>query len=294
MLSCNLENRDTSYIKRDQISFVFQVEHGTNRAVIIDLGLAKFFKFGLSSAMDMGNQAYSAPEVLQMGTQRDQRSDVWAMGKIIAELCARIRLHTPSVCPAKIRDVMGDQPYCHSVCRMVDPNPSLRASVGGVIHEIRRAAGASAVTNTAVQKEHLKPPQVDVTIPSPADQGAAPGNRDLSPMNRGAAPANRDLSPMNRAAAPANRGLLQLNRNPPPMNRGLPQFFRDPIPHKHPPPPKCEPAPKPPFKALLPQAAMHFPPSPQRAEEKNQQMALVPAGGPEPTRDFQRRMRPQE
>ncbi|XP_077950877.1 uncharacterized protein LOC120810579 isoform X2 [Gasterosteus aculeatus] len=288
----HLHSRDIVHqdLKPDNI----MVEHGTNRAVIIDLGLAKFFKFGLSSAMDMGNQAYSAPEVLQMGTQRDQRSDVWAMGKIIAELCARIRLHTPSVCPAKIRDVMGDQPYCHSVCRMVDPNPSLRASVGGVIHEIRRAAGASAVTNTAVQKEHLKPPQVDVTIPSPADQGAAPGNRDLSPMNRGAAPANRDLSPMNRAAAPANRGLLQLNRNPPPINRGLPQFFRDPIPHKHPPPPKCEPAPKPPFKALLPQAAMHFPPSPQRAEEKNQQMALVPAGGPEPTRDFQRRMRPQD
>ncbi|KAK6290796.1 hypothetical protein J4Q44_G00388050 [Coregonus suidteri] len=75
------------------------VEHGTHRAVIIDMGLAKFFRNGLNSAMDMGNEAYSPPEVLQRRGQRDQRSDVWAMGKIIAELYARVRLHTPSVCP---------------------------------------------------------------------------------------------------------------------------------------------------------------------------------------------------
>ncbi|KAG7242804.1 hypothetical protein INR49_018451, partial [Caranx melampygus] len=32
------------------------VEHNTNRAVIIDLGLAKFFRHGLNSAMDMGTR----------------------------------------------------------------------------------------------------------------------------------------------------------------------------------------------------------------------------------------------
>uniref|UniRef100_A0AAV2MEZ0 Protein kinase domain-containing protein n=1 Tax=Knipowitschia caucasica TaxID=637954 RepID=A0AAV2MEZ0_KNICA len=119
------------------------VEHGTNRAVIIDLGLAKFFKNGLNSAMDMGNEAYSAPEVLRISSQRDQRSDVWAMGKIIAELCARVRLVTTSVNPEKIKEFLKDSPYCSTVCRMVQPDPSLRATMAGVIGDIRTKAVTS-------------------------------------------------------------------------------------------------------------------------------------------------------
>ncbi|XP_032374303.1 probable serine/threonine-protein kinase PIX13 isoform X3 [Etheostoma spectabile] len=144
------------------------VEHNTNRAVIIDLGLAKFFRFGLSSAVDMGNEAYSAPEVLQRGKQRDQRSDVWAMGKIIAELCARVRLYTPTVCPAKIKETLLDQPYCHAVCRMVETDPTMRASMGGVISEIR---SLGIVPSSPVQKDHLKPPAPQTNVrnftPSP-------------------------------------------------------------------------------------------------------------------------------
>ncbi|KAM7421368.1 hypothetical protein PAMA_015485 [Pampus argenteus] len=203
------------------------VEHNTNRAVIIDLGLAKFFRNGLNSAIDMGNEAYSAPEVLQRRSQRDQRSDVWAMGKIIAELCARVRLYTPSVCPAKIKETLQDQPYCQAVCRMVEPNPSLRASMGGVISSIRRAS----------QQGHLLPPSSHINArnqsPSPMNRelngGPSPMNkclnRDPSPMNRGL---NRDPSPMNkgfnRDPSPMNRGL---NRDPSPMNKG---FNRDPSP----------------------------------------------------------------
>ncbi|MEQ2264913.1 hypothetical protein XENORESO_021815 [Xenotaenia resolanae] len=126
------------------------VEHGTNRAVIIDLGLAKFFRHGLSSAIDMGNEAYSAPEVLTMGSQRSQRSDVWAMGKIIAELYVRIRLHTPSVGPAKIKETLQGQPYCDTVCRMVEPDPSRRATMAGVIDEIRVAGRAANPTSTPI------------------------------------------------------------------------------------------------------------------------------------------------
>ncbi|KAI9999925.1 hypothetical protein NQD34_011768 [Periophthalmus magnuspinnatus] len=121
------------------------VEHSTKRAVIIDLGLAKFFKNGLNSAMDLGNVAYSAPEVLQRVSQRDQRSDVWAMGKIIAELHIMTRLHTLKVGPETVREKMKDSSYCSAVCKMVDPNPVRRASMAGVISEIREVGKRGGV-----------------------------------------------------------------------------------------------------------------------------------------------------
>nr|XP_046256325.1 spindle assembly checkpoint kinase isoform X2 [Scatophagus argus] len=244
------------------------VEHNTNRAVIIDLGLAKFFRHGLNSAMDMGNEAYSAPEVLQRGSQRDQRSDVWAMGKIIAELCARIRLYTPSVCPAKIKETLKDQPYCHVVCRMVETDPSIRASMAGVMSEIRRAGGAGIVTNTPIQ--NLKPPSPHINV----------RNRSPSPMNRGASPMKRDPSPMNRSPSP-------FNRNASPMNRGPSPFKMDPSPlNRSPSPLNFERSPRPDIKAVRHQAAMHLSPSPRRTGDNNQNQPLVPAGKAEITQDF--------
>ncbi|KAL7393014.1 hypothetical protein ABVT39_005366 [Epinephelus coioides] len=272
------------------------VEHDTNRAVIIDLGLAKFFRFGLNSAIDMGNEAYSAPEVLQRGSQRDQRSDVWAMGKMIAELCARIRLYTPSVCPAKIKEILKDQPYCHAVCRMVDTDPSLRASMGGVMNEIRKAAGAGVANNAPVQKDHLKLPSPHTNArnrsPSPVNRGASPANRDPSPMNRAPSPFNRDASPMNRAPSPFNRDAAPMNRAPSPfnrdaspMNRAPSPFNRDPSPHNVSPSPlKWERTPRPEFKAVRAQAAAHI--SPQRLEDKKKNQALVPSGGSDITQDL--------
>ncbi|XP_076594105.1 sperm motility kinase 2A [Chaetodon auriga] len=314
------------------------VEHDTNRAVIIDLGLAKFFRHGLNSAMDMGNEAYSAPEVLQRGSQRDQRSDVWAMGKIIAELCARIRLYTPSVCPAKIKETLKDQPYCHAVCRMVETDPSLRASIAGVISDLRRAGGAGIVTNTPVQREQLKPPSPHINVrnhspspvrrgavnrdpspmnrapspfnrdplpmnrapspfnkdPSPVNRAPSPFNKDPSPMNRAPSPFNKDPSPMNRAPSPFNKDPSPMNRapspfnkDPLPINRAPSPFNRDPSPlNRSPSPLKWERSPKPDFKALHPQAALHLSPSPQRTEDKNKDQALVPKGGADLQQDF--------
>ncbi|KAM3613940.1 uncharacterized protein V6R79_007395 [Siganus canaliculatus] len=256
------------------------VEHNTNRAVIIDLGLAKFFRRGLNSAMDMGNEAYSAPEVLQRGSQRDQRSDVWAMGKIIAELCARIRLYTPSVCPAKIKETLKDQPYCSAVCRMVEPDPSLRASMGGILSEIRRAAGAGIVTNLGVQRDHLKPPHINARgrSPSPMERVAAPMNRDgspfkrdLSPMNRAGSPFKRDLSPMNRAGSPFKRDLSPMNGAGSPFKRDLSPMNRAPSPfNKDPSPLQWE----------------HSPRLAQKTEDKNRNQALVPTGRADLTHDF--------
>ncbi|CDQ64779.1 unnamed protein product [Oncorhynchus mykiss] len=137
------------------------VEHDTHRAVIIDMGLAKFFCNGLNSAMDTGNEAYSPPEVLQRRGQRDQRSDVWAMGKIIAELCARVRLHTPSVCPTKIQETLSlqGQQYCNAVCRMVQRDPTMRATMAGIMPEIQRAGVDGGGGNTGRQKRgHLLTP----------------------------------------------------------------------------------------------------------------------------------------
>lgn len=208
------------------------VEHGTNRAVIIDLGLAKFFRHGLNSAIDMGNEAYSAPEVLRRGSQRSQRSDVWAMGKIIAELYARVRLHTPSVCPAKIKETMQGQPYCDTVCKMVDPNPNRRATMAGVIDQIRVAGRAITGTGTPAQKELLKPPLADQSgknrSPSPMDRGAnllnrnqLAGNMDPSPFHkhRPPAPVNKDRAPMKWERTPRPeikplRPLFGLPRSP--------------------------------------------------------------------------------
>lgn len=254
--------------------FVLQVEHKTNRAVIIDLGLAKFFKHGLNSAIDMGNEAYSAPEVLQRRSQRDQRSDVWAMGKIIAELCARVRLYTPSVCPAKIKETMQSQPYCHAVCRMVEPNPSLRASMGGVISDIRRAGGAGIVINT---QNHLLPPSTHINARNRSPSPNRALNRDPSPMNRVPSPLHRAPSPLHRAPSP--------NKDPSPINRAHSPFNRDPLPpNKSPAPLNWERSPKPEFKALHHQPARHLSPSPHRTEDKKQ--ALVPAGAPDLTKDF--------
>ncbi|XP_035862125.1 CBL-interacting serine/threonine-protein kinase 21 isoform X3 [Sander lucioperca] len=302
------------------------VEHNTNRAVIIDLGLAKFFRYGLNSAVNMGNEAYSAPEVLQERGQRDQRSDVWAMGKIIAELCARVRLYTPTVCPAKIKETLLDQPYCHAVCRMVETDPTLRASMGGVISEIRKAGSAGIVPSAPVQKDHLKPPASQINVrnlsPSPVNRDPSPENRNPSPMNRAPSPFNRDPSPMNRAPSPFNRDPLPIkkapspfdrgpspmnkapspfDRDPSPMNKAPSPFNRDPLPikkapspfdrdplpmNKAPSPLKWECSPRPDFKALNPQAAMHLSPSPQRTEDINKHQALVPAGRTELTQDF--------
>ncbi|KAK2903577.1 hypothetical protein Q8A67_008290 [Cirrhinus molitorella] len=170
------------------------VEHQTHRAVIIDLGLAKFSRNGLSSAVNLGNEAYSAPEILQSNGVRDKRSDVWAMGKIIAELCARIRLPTQFVSPIKIRETLKDQPYCNPVTKMVEPNPSYRSSMAGVIAEIRRAASAQQADirpkdiTRDITRDFTRDVTRDVTRDFTRDITVAQGN-DIRPNLRWCPPA---------------------------------------------------------------------------------------------------------
>ncbi|XP_028837250.1 serine/threonine-protein kinase Nek6 [Denticeps clupeoides] len=131
----HLKNIVHQDIKPDNI----MVEFGTNRAVIIDLGLAKFFRNGITSAINLGNEAYYAPEILKVQGVRDQRSDVWAMGKVIAELCARVRAATHAVCPPKIQRAWPVTRTAKRCGKMVEPNPAQRATMASVIVEIRNA-----------------------------------------------------------------------------------------------------------------------------------------------------------
>lgn len=216
------------------------MEHETNRAVIIDLGLAKFFRSGLNSAVDMGNEAYAAPEVLQHHNQRNQRSDVWAIGKIIAELCARIRLYTPAVCPAKIRETLKEQPYCEAICKMVEGDPSRRTTMGGVIGDMRRARDVTvaAASNLLLQKDHLRAPSPQKSSqdhsPSPVNRGQSPARGEATPqVERARSPFYREPLPK----GPMERTRSPLYKNPSPVMRARSPFYRDPSPMKHDPSP---------------------------------------------------------
>ncbi|KAM4568096.1 serine/threonine-protein kinase DCLK3 [Fundulus diaphanus] len=233
------------------------VEHGTCRAVIIDLGLAKFFRHGLNSAIDMGNEAYSAPEVLRRGSQRSQRSDVWAMGKIIAELYVRVRLHTPGVNPAKIKETMQGLPYCDTVSRMVEPEPFRRATMEGVIDEIRKA-GEAATGKRAPVKKDLKPTSTD---DAPRKSSPSPMDRHLNQPDKNPLGANSDPPSMNKA------------RDPSPFNKD--RFA--PSPQRV--APRWEPTPRPEMKHLRPhlrpQGRPTGSPFTKLAEDRNRRQPLV-------------------
>ncbi|XP_018932794.1 spindle assembly checkpoint kinase-like [Cyprinus carpio] len=118
------------------------VEYNTYRAVIIDLGLARFQKNGLCFGAEGGNLCYSAPEIFQ-GKYRDQYSDVWAMGKIIAELLIvpRVRL-PPTINTLYVYGAMGLNPYGFPVSRMVDSfvvfRPTMQQILGDIINAGKR------------------------------------------------------------------------------------------------------------------------------------------------------------
>lgn len=117
------------------------VEYGTLRAVIIDLGLAKLYQGGYSSATDGGNEAYSAPEIFS-GQRRNMCSDVWAMGKIIGEVLLDGRLPTRDLSSATIQYLLREHPYCDPVTNMVDGSSIERAEMAGVIGALRAAGQA--------------------------------------------------------------------------------------------------------------------------------------------------------
>ncbi|KAL2084493.1 hypothetical protein ACEWY4_020011 [Coilia grayii] len=185
---CHLHSNNIVHqdIKPDNI----MVEHETNRAVIIDLGLAKFFRNGLTSAANLGNEAYSAPEILVQQGVRDTRSDVWAMGKVIAELCARVRLPTLAVTPTKIQETLAAHPYSVAVSKMVDPNPNRRVNMALALVYIREAE------EKVRQEEKAREPKLASPDPK-AGVGRAGGDNTTGLHQRGGlqAPPQAERSP---------------------------------------------------------------------------------------------------
>lgn len=126
-----------------------QVEYNTHRAVIIDLGLARFQKNGLCFGAEGGNLCYSAPEIFQ-GKHRDQYSDVWAMGKIMAELLIvpRARL-PPTITTLSVYGAMGLNPYSFPVSQMVGSfvvfRPTMQQILGDIINAGKRWISFSSI-----------------------------------------------------------------------------------------------------------------------------------------------------
>lgn len=180
------------------------------------MGLAKFFKNGLSSAVNLGNEAYAAPEILE-GNIRDKRSDVWAMGKIIAELCARVRLPTRGVSPIKIKESLRDNPYCNVVCKMVAPNAAERSSMYGVIGEIRQI-GASLGVIQGVHYGAGRPhaglgPHMGPRGTGAADFGAKQKLRPSSPFQPEAKHQELPVERIHRSPSPRAQPVVPLNPN---------------------------------------------------------------------------------
>ncbi|KAL1276758.1 hypothetical protein QQF64_036381 [Cirrhinus molitorella] len=126
------EMHNKNIIHQDLKPDNIMVENYTHRAVIIDLGLAKFERNGIFSGPEGGNRYYIAPEVLR-GCQRDKGSDVWAMGKIIAELLITPRERLPTlITGTSIGSRLSGNPYCNIVSSMVKTDPTFRPTMENV------------------------------------------------------------------------------------------------------------------------------------------------------------------
>ncbi|XP_062841249.1 ribosomal protein S6 kinase alpha-5 [Trichomycterus rosablanca] len=171
--SKNIVHQD---LKPDNI----MIEHGTHRAVIIDMGLAKLFVNGLTSATNLGNEAYAAPEIWQ-GHVRDKRSDVWAMGKIIDEIFTRNRREPKYVNSCQVRQTLKDNPYSDDVSRMVKTNATERATMADVIGEIRQieAQQVDGVPYTGTDKHRCT--KGSGAVNPDAKQKTTPGAQTLIP-----------------------------------------------------------------------------------------------------------------
>ncbi|MGH0154287.1 UNVERIFIED_CONTAM: hypothetical protein FKN15_057456 [Acipenser sinensis] len=73
---------DKNIVHQDLKPDNIMIEYGTFRPVLVDFGVAKITSStGFSTATNIGNEAYAAPEVFQ-DSDRNKSTNIWTMGKI--------------------------------------------------------------------------------------------------------------------------------------------------------------------------------------------------------------------
>ncbi|KAJ1132495.1 hypothetical protein NDU88_010804 [Pleurodeles waltl] len=125
------------------------VEHATKRAVIIDLGLAKFINYTESrspetSGQNKGFHKYAAPEA-HAGKIRTRRSDVWSMGKVIAEVLLKEMLHWDDCTTKNIRKWLKRSRYADIVPEMLHKHPDKRLSMDKVVRLVKSVKTATKI-----------------------------------------------------------------------------------------------------------------------------------------------------
>ncbi|KAJ1132496.1 hypothetical protein NDU88_010805 [Pleurodeles waltl] len=117
------------------------VRRSTKEAVIIDLGLAKFVNYTesgnpFSSGQNRGFRQYAAPEA-HAGNIRTRKSDVWSMGKVIAEVILGYVLEWDHCSPQNVQNLLHGSKYAAIVPRMLEINPHIRVTMEDVVNHLR-------------------------------------------------------------------------------------------------------------------------------------------------------------
>ncbi|KAK1155182.1 spindle assembly checkpoint kinase-like [Acipenser oxyrinchus oxyrinchus] len=118
------------------------IEYVTFRPVLVDFGVAKITSStGFSTATNIGNEAYAAPEVFQ-GSDRNKSTDIWAMGKIITELLLGSIVETEKCGCRYVEKILKGMPYAKSVSQMVYTDPCQRVEMRQILGDIEMAGEA--------------------------------------------------------------------------------------------------------------------------------------------------------
>ncbi|XP_066573971.1 uncharacterized protein LOC136764042 [Amia ocellicauda] len=160
------------------------IEYGSNRPVLIDFGVAKIlYAGGISTAPNIGNEAYAPPKVLR-GSLRGKHSDVWAMGKIVAELLLEIRLEIERYRTWDLSKQLEGSPYLEPLTKMLNDNYHLRASMDAVVGSLVKA-GESLSLEQKPKPTQEKAPRASAFVgPSERFMGITPIQRSNFPHIR--------------------------------------------------------------------------------------------------------------
>ncbi|XP_078510335.1 5'-AMP-activated protein kinase catalytic subunit alpha-1-like [Lissotriton helveticus] len=117
------------------------VRRSKKEAVIIDLGLAKFVNYTesgnpYSTGVNKGFKEYAAPEARD-GYIRTRASDVWSMGKVIAEVLLGYRLDWDDCSRKNIKSLLRGSKYAPIVSRMLKTDPNIRFTMDDVVDDLR-------------------------------------------------------------------------------------------------------------------------------------------------------------